>query len=35
MDCHSQDGMVFYSGGRQKETFYNLKKQNHISENVI
>lgn len=34
MDCHSEDGLVFYGGGRQ-ETFYNLKRQNHVSENVI
>lgn len=34
MDSHSEDGMVFYGGGRQEETFYNLKRQNHISENV-
>lgn len=35
MDCHSKDGMVFYGGGRQKETFYNLKRQNPISQNFI
>lgn len=35
MDCHNEDGMVFYTGEREKETFYNLKRQHYISENDI
>lgn len=35
MDYHSEDDLVSYTGETQKETFCNLKRQNHIWENVI
>lgn len=34
-DHHSEDDMVFCTRGTKKDTFYNLKRQKPISENVI